>query len=44
MGIVASSKKLFSLTIILLEILNDARGLVHHFIHCFSGILVALIV
>ena len=43
-GTVVLNKKLFSLTIILPEILNNARELVHHFIHCFSGILVALIV
>ena len=43
-SIVALSEKLLSLTVILLEILNDARELVHHFMRCFSGVLVALII
>ena len=43
-SIVALSRKLLSLTIIFLEILNDARELVHHFMRCFSGVLVALII
>jgi len=43
-GTVASSGKLLSLTVILLEILNDAEELIHHFVRCFGGVLVALII
>jgi len=43
-GIVALSGKPLSSTIILLEILNDARELVHYFLYCFGGVLVALII
>ena len=42
--IVALSGKLLSLTIILLEILNDAKELVHYFMRCLGSVLVALII
>jgi hypothetical protein len=43
-GTVASSRKLLSSTIILLEILNNAKELVYHFMRYFGGVLVALII